>query len=799
MKSNPFLSILPESIIAIVIALLITGANAQVNAQSASSISGRVMETNGAVIPQVKVTLREVATGRIFSTLSRQDGSFSLSGLDAGRYFLIASRPGLAEYRQEINLAGAAPQSVEITLRPAELNESIIVRAEGDSYQATESSTATKLASSWLDVPQSVQVVNRRLLNEQADFQLSDAVRNISGVSRTKTQTSGSLGNEFTLRGFQLDIENNYLRDGLKYSGYSVSDLADVEQVEVLKGPAAALYGRSEPGGVINLISKKPLDSPFVSVQFTGANGDFYRPELDLSGPIGQIISYRLNAAYQRDFNFVDFAGGQHYFLAPSLLWRPTNTTTLLLTGEALRANGVSDYGIPAVGNRPAPVPTSRFYGEPFNHYSNHPLQAAYLLHHNFSSRWSIENRFSYARAGNKYIEAFPYALGSDGRAVLRSVDSFGFPEDSRYSQTEAVGDFRTGALRHNLLFGLEFGWTNGYFLGAIADAPPIDLYQPVYGSVTREQAYQALTPANPSYFAFNIATRTNSIAGYVQDRIDLSSKLKFLVGARVERYKQKSEDRSSNSVDRLTNLATSPRVGLVFTPTQNTSLYFSYVRSFVPQPPSAFDKSGKTFEPSHARQYEVGVKRSALAGRIAATVAAYWIEKDNVLTVDPTDPRFSLQTGTQRSKGIDLDIVGQILPGWNVWAAYAFNQAQITRDNTFPVGNFLTEAPRHSGNVWTSYEFSRGRIRGLGLGGGLYAIGAKQGDLFNSYLLPGYARVDASVYYEFRQSDRKTGWRFSVNIKNALNRKYWEASNSGFARGGNPIAVYSTLKWTWY
>jgi iron complex outermembrane receptor protein len=237
----------------------------------------------------------------------------------------------------------------------------------------------------------------------------------------------------------------------------------------------------------------------------------------------------------------------------------------------------------------------------------------------------------------------------------------------------------------------------------------------------------------------------------------------------------------------------------VVFTPTHDTSLYFSYVRSFVPQSPSAFDKSGMTFEPGHAQQYEAGIKRSAFAGRVAATIAAYWIKKDNVLTADPTDPRFSVQTGTQRSKGIDLDIVGQILPGWNIWAAYAFNQAQVTRDNTFPVGNLLAEAPRHSGNIWTVYEFSRGRLRGLGVGGGLYGVSAKQGDLFNSYLLPGYARVDATAYYEFRPSDRRTAWRFSVNIRNAFDRDYWEASTAGFVRGGNPIAVYSTLKWSWY
>jgi iron complex outermembrane receptor protein len=157
------------------------------------------------------------------------------------------------------------------------------------------------------------------------------------------------------------------------------------------------------------------------------------------------------------------------------------------------------------------------------------------------------------------------------------------------------------------------------------------------------------------------------------------------------------------------------------------------------------------------------------------------------------------VQTGRQRSRGIDTDITGQIRRGWSFSAAYAFNDAQITADSTFPAGNFLPEAPRHSGNVWTTYEFSGGRLRGFGFGGGIYAVGEKQGDLFNSYALPGYARADATAYYEFRRGaeQRKTGWSLSLNVKNALNRKYWEASNSGFIRAGSPLAIYMTVRWT--
>jgi iron complex outermembrane receptor protein len=235
-----------------------------------------------------------------------------------------------------------------------------------------------------------------------------------------------------------------------------------------------------------------------------------------------------------------------------------------------------------------------------------------------------------------------------------------------------------------------------------------------------------------------------------------------------------------------------------VYSPTSNTSLFFSYVRSFSPSDPTVVSKAGTPFQPQHAEQYEAGIKNSAFGGRLATTIALYRIRQDNVLTADPADPRFSVQTGVQRSKGVDVDTVGRIKSGWNVWAAYEFDQAQVVQDNSFPIGALLTEAPRHSGNIWTAYEIQHGPAHGLGLGAGVYATTFKFGDLLNSYLLPGYARLECTAYYSFH-SNEKTSWRFAVNVKNALDKSYYEASTGGFARAGSPLAVYSSMRFTWF
>ena len=759
-------------------------------------LTGRVLDSSERSVPEATISLTDRGHARTLTTLTQGDGSFLLDTLQEGDYQLRVSREGFGPYTQDVHVPSQA--SLEIHLFPGELNQSVSVSANSG-YIVPISSVATRIPVNLLDVPQDVQAVSRTIIDQRLDFQLAEAARTVSGVSRTNSG-SGYLGNEFAIRGFTLSTANNYLRDSLKFGIYSFSDLADVEEVNVMKGPASVLYGAAEPGGVINLVSKRPTDSPFVSLQFTGGNGDFRRPEFDISGPLlrNHVLAYRVNGSYQQDFRFRDFVKGEHYFVAPTITWRPNSDTSFTVLGELINGHATSDFGIPILGNRPAPVPVSRYYGEPFNLAEAFPRFITYSFHHSITKRWSVENRFSYWSAGSNYFEAYPTGVTADLKSVTRLLDSYRFPEKSKYSQTEIVGSFETGAIRHSVLAGFEAGWRSSYFLGANASVASQNSLRPVYGSVTREQAFLYLSDPNyPGYGNNNSVSRLQNQSGYVQDVISLGHHWKALVGGRFENYPQQSHDFLTGKVYQSADLASTPRAGLVYQPTQTTSVYFSYVRSFAPASPSSRSIDGSPFKPQHGEQYEAGVKHTALSGRASATAAVYWLKKDNVLTPNPLNPIFNIQTGAQRSKGFDIDVFGRILNGWNAWAAYAFTQAQVTEDNTYPIGNLLLNAPRHTGNVWSVYEVPRGRLEGLGVGGGLYVSSFKQGNLANSYLVPGYARVDTSIYYTFRQE--KVDWRFSVNLKNALDRQHYEAGRGSFARPGATFAAYSSIKMTWH
>jgi iron complex outermembrane receptor protein len=769
-----------------------------IHAQSAPpDLEGKVVDGSGAPIANATVTIQQTGTQFSRQTSTTENGTFTLKLVPPGEYSLRVSHSAFTDQTITISFPTNAPYLVK--LLPAVLSQSITV-TEKTGFETAESSTATRVPTPILSIPQDIEVVDRVLMDQRLDLQLADAARTVSGVSRTNTG-SGYLGNSFAIRGFTLDGANNFLRDGLKFGTYSFSDLADVEEVEVMKGPASVLYGNAEPGGVINVVSKRASDTAVGSVQFTGANGDFYRPEFDVSGPLWQKygLDYRLVGAYQNDFQFRDFVKGSHFLFSPSLFWHPNSSTAVSVFAEGIDGKATSDFGIPVIGTRPAPVPISNYYGAaPWSLAEAYPRYVNYSVHHSFSPKWSIENRFSFWSAGSNYLEAYPTGT-TQGTLVQRLYDAYRFPEHSKYSQTEVVGKADTGVIHHTIVIGFEAGWRDSWFLGPNAAAPALNVYNPAYGSVSLAQAFAALlNPASPGYANYNNASKIQNQSGYIQDQFDLGRHVQVLVGGRFDNDPQQYHDFLGGTLYKSSDFAATPRLGLVYKPRQNTSLYVSYVRSFNPASVSSRSASGSFFQPSRAWQYEGGWKQAALRGRINSTVAAYWIRKTNVLTADPANPVFSIATGAERSKGVDVDVIGRIANGWNAWAAYEFAQAQIAADNTYQVGNLLLNAPRHTGNVWTAYEIPHGRLHGLGIGAGVYASSFKQGNLANTFLIPGYARVDATAYYTFHATDR-TDWRFSLNIKNALDRAYYEAGRGSFARPGAPFAAYSSLKFTWH
>ncbi len=761
------------------------------------TISGTVLDPQGRAVPFAAISVNaQGAAKAAASTKSDASGHFLLSVPETGQCRILVSAEGFENASRSISLAQAIAD-LEVRMEVRSLQSTVTVRDQMEGFVAPQTSVGSRFPAPILDLPQSVEVVNRTLLDEQKVFQFADALSYLPGVQRAYTTIAGSIGNEVSMRGFQLDYNNNYLRDGFKYPGTASSDTADIEAVEVLKGPASALYGTAEAGGVVNLVSKKPTETPSITLGMTGGSFQFLRPEFDISGPANKrrTIYYRLNGVYENTQSFRDFVKSEKYLIAPYFLWKPNSSTSLAVLGEITNIERVSDYGTVILGNRPAPVSSATNYTEPWNNEVDRDRQLGYRFNHSFRSNWTVTNDFQLSRTNPRYLEVYTNGPATDPLMLARLSDKFYFPALYRYSQTNLFGTVKTGPVTHHVAAGFEAGWINSSSKGPGGFAPDVSVLHPVVGTYfSIADAVSAL--ANP-FFNLTYETVIHTQAGYLQDQVDLGAHWKAIAGFRAERYFQDSIDLSQNNHQRQVDVPVSPRAGLVYQPSTWISLYASYVRSFIPTNPSAIKASGKQFSPEHDWQFESGVKLLSSSSRLSVTAAFFDIKKTNVLAPDPANQLFLVQNGRERSKGAEFEFRGTVRPGWNLLTSYSFIQAQVIQSTEFPIGNILPNAPRNSGALWTTYAIPAGWARGFGVSAGLVATSARQDNFYNSAQLPGYARLDLGSYYDFKTGEKQTT-RFSLNIQNALDRTYYLASNgSDQVRPGSPISVLASVRWT--
>jgi iron complex outermembrane receptor protein len=734
----------------------------------------------------------------VAATKTDSEGRFKVR-LAAGRYRVLISARGFEDSVQDLDTASLSSSDLQIALTISPLKSTVTVHGERESIVVPESSAGSLTPTPILDLPQSVQVVNRELLDEQKVYQYADALSYITGVQRAYTSIAGGVGNEVAMRGFNLDYNNNYLRDGFKYYGLSLSDTADIESVEVLKGPASALYGTAEAGGIVNLITKKPTNAPAVSLSMTGGSFRFLRPDFDISGPANarKTLFYRLNGVYENSESFRADVRSKQYFIAPYLLWKPSASTSLAVLGEFINVNRASDYGLALLGDRPAPVPVSTNYTEPWNNEDDRDRQIGYRFNHEFSSKWTLVNGLQISRTNARYLEV--YTTGPDTNPLLltRLSDAFYFPTLYRFSQTTLLGLLKTGEVTHHVAIGFEAGWVAASSEGPGGYAPDVSVLNPVIGSdFTQAGAVAAL--ANP-YFSLTYKTLNHNQSVYAQDQIDFGRHWKAIVGLRIERFFQDSINQANNTFQTQKDFPVSPRAGLVYEPANWLSVYGSYVRSFIPTNPTAVNSAGKQFSPEYDHQWEAGLKIAPRPAGMSMTVALFQIEKSQVLAPDPSNPIFSIQNGKERSKGVEFEFRGSPIRGLNLLSSYAFTQAQVTESTVYPLGSLLPNAPRNSGAVWATYQATAGRFQNVGVSGGLIATSAREDNFFNTAVLPGYARLDLGAYYVYHAREHQRV-RFSVNIQNALDRRYYLASNGqDQIRPGSPISALAGLSWSWH
>ncbi|MCG6137824.1 MAG: TonB-dependent siderophore receptor [Nostoc sp. LLA-1] len=653
----------------------------------------------------------------------------------------------------------------------------LVVTGQQDVYRVREGSTATRTDTPLRDVPASISVIPRQLLEDQNTTRIQDALQNVSSVQ--KRDNTGIDSGTFVIRGFEQF--GGIFRNGFAPGDTSSAiNTANIERIEVLRGPASVLYGQIAPGGIINIVTRQPLSTPYYSVDFSAGSFGFYQPSVDLSGPLtddGSLL-YRLNLAYENSQSFRDNIFAERIFVAPVLTWNISDRTSLTVDFEYQDDDYRLDRGIPAIGDRPAPIPIDRFIGYRFDGdiYNERTLRASYRLQHQFSEDWELRNAFSFQSTRlTGGLSNGPFAIVDNQFAdeiYLGSNDILG---EAYTLQTELVGQFNTGSIVHQPLLGVELRRNTFFLRGSEVLAPPLDIFNPNYDVPLPDFSV-------PDFF-FEGSTRTNTLGIYLQNQVTLADDLNLLIGGRFDTIRQETD---FGTLVEQSDSAFSPRVGIVYQPIEPVSLYASYSQSFVPV--SGRNATDEPFEPTRGTQYEVGIKTD-ITEQLSATLAVYQIARTNLLTTDLDNPRFSTQVGEQRSRGIELDIAGEILPGWNVITSYTYTDAVISNDNRLPVGNRLQNVPKHAASLWTTYELQQGDLQGLGFGLGLYYVGEKNVDLANTATIPSYFRTDSAIYY------KRDNWRLALNIRNLFNTTYYEAAQSRqFIYPGAPFTVIGSF-----
>jgi iron complex outermembrane receptor protein len=645
-----------------------------------------------------------------------------------------------------------------------------------DDYYTPEATTATRTDTPIRDIPASVQVIPQQVLEDQNVVEYRDALRN-AGVT-TDGNYGGTGAGSVILRGFTQDFN---FRNGFRSSDfYGISETANIERIEVLRGPASVLFGQTEPGGIINIVTEQPLSEPYYSVELTAGQFSFYRPSIDLSGPLtndGDLL-YRLNLAYQNSGSFRDEVHTERFFIAPVLRWNISDNTSLTFDFEYLYNDPVFDRGLTALSDGSLVLPIDRFLGYPqLDEFDQEQFRAGYTFEHQFNDDWRLRNAFSFFRDQQGGARTDFAGLPDENGLLPRNYRDDDFLRENYGLQTEMIGEFATGSIDHQLLVGVDLNRRTSVYTSFEVALPPIDIFDPNYDIDVPE-----LEPS----FAQNI--RTDSLGIYVQDQIELFDNLHLLVGGRFDAVDQQGNDFGSEL--NQSNDAFSPRIGIVYQPIEPLSLYASYSQSFFPI--TGFSTSGDVFEPERSTQYEIGLKAD-VTDDLFLTLAAYYLTKANVATDDPDDPNFQIQVGEERSQGIELNVVGEILSGWNIIAAYNYTDAEVTEDNTIPVGSRLDDVPEHTASLWTTYEIQSGDLEGLGFGLGLLYVSERSGFPFDppGFELPGYFRADAALYY------RRDNWRAQLNIENLFDTKYYETSQTaGIVYPGDPLNVRATISY---
>ena len=679
-------------------------------------------------------------------------------------------------------------------------------------YRADSATTGTKFDLPLVNYPGSLSVVGRDLLNDQLIFRTDELLRNVPSATKV---SDFRRPDAFNLRGFELR-SRDFRKDGFLDPTPAPRDLANIERIEVMSGPASVLYGAGQPSGVVNFITKRALPDAFAEGTITAGSYGFFRTTADVNSPVAgsDRLFFRVNVAYETMDGFRDYAFGERFFIAPTFTWLIDDQTNVQFSFEYLNDRRRFDTGVVALGGQVGLLPINTFLGQPDDRQLFQDYRFSVFLNHKIDCDWT-------ARIG-LYTQFHDTTML--GTVPLSTGTPFGLPGDLLFRQRQALDPFREQyysmiadlagkvdlmGVTHRLVLGTELGsFQSRDFTGSFSEFAALQpLPFPPFFFVAPTSPVFAFNPdltrglPQPPLGAgqFTADFIQNRYGFYAQDLIEVSKPLKVLAGVRYDIIDQTldrefipvlftpgfAQTRTQENYYRLT-----PRVGAVYQPFEEPlSFYGTYSQSFEP-PPGGPYRNPEPLQPETGELFEVGFKADLLDRQLSLTVAAFHLEKQNVFVQD--DLLFATQVGAQRSQGLETSVAGRLTERWSVTANYSYIDSRILADNDPRlVGQRFRGIPYNQSSVWSRYNVVQDECRTLGLAAGMILVGDRTGDLQASFRLPGYVRWDAGLFYERSQ------FHLSVYVENVFDREYYVGSVNNLAVfPGMPLNVRAQAGW---
>ncbi|MGX7668288.1 TonB-dependent siderophore receptor [Flavobacterium pedocola] len=814
-----------KSLTKVVFAVLLFAA--QLNAQTTASIKGKVTSSSKTPIERASVTAKNAS----FQVLTNAQGEFVITNVKPGKYNLVVSHVGFVTASSHVNIKDENTTITVAVVLEESANELSEVVVSGSVIKKTMANGKSGIKV--MDLPQSVQIIDNKVLEQQQTIRLSDVIKNVNGVYVGSAR--GGAQESFWSRGYDMTA-NNMFKNGFRYNGGSMPEVASLEQVEALKGSSALLFGNVSPGGIINMVTKTPTFTKGGSVSFQNGSYAYYKPIVDFYGPLSKTIAYRFVGSYENAESFRDVVTRERFYVNPSFLFKMNKKTSILLQGDYLKDYWTPDFGTGVIGKELVDIPRNTYLGARWSNgvttQASVSAQVAYKINDNwkFSANSSVQDYSRKSEGTERIVVAangnFNRPLGKNYNTELIAGQQFNFQ-----------GVFNTGSIKHQLSTGMD---TDFSFAQAYTYA-----FRPVNYDTTTPNVYNPSSYENDNGTRVGrnskiVRTEATRFGVYAQDLISVTDKLKVLAGLRwswqeseATNYEERTQTvggvfsvihDAANDPDpvkdqKRLDRAFSPKGGLVYQPTKTLTLFASYANSFTPN--TGTDIYGKTLEASIIDQYEAGVKKDFWSGMLSANVTVYQIVNNNFAQMAPfladgtpntIDTNKKMLSGETTSKGVEVDINAKPIEGLNILVGYSYNDMRFTRvlgegiPGSFVKGDRVARTPQHTANASFFYTVPNGFLKGLSFGSIANYIGDRIGGWNNDYIfntttnqvefrdreipVDGYVTIDASVGYEWRQ--------FSLlcklsNITNELNYSVHENYSV------NPIAprqYMATLKY---